>query len=80
MKIIFTKKFINKLDRKVDYIAKDKPVAAEKFRENLISEIEKIPDHPNLYKKSVFFTSEKIRELIFKGYRLFSRLVHQIQY
>ncbi|WP_417431407.1 type II toxin-antitoxin system RelE/ParE family toxin [Halpernia sp.] len=70
MKIIFTKNFLNKLDKQIKYISKDKPKAAEDFRENLIFEIEKIPLNPLSYTKSRFFVDENIRELIFKGYRI----------
>lgn len=70
MKIIFTKVFLNKLDKQVSFIAEDKPIAAEKFRTDLILKIEKIPNQPHAYKKSPFFENENIRELIFKGYRI----------
>lgn len=39
MKIIFTKVFLNKLDKQVSFIAEDKPIAAEKFRTDLILKI-----------------------------------------
>ena len=68
MKLKFTRGFRDKLNAQVDYIAKDKPAAARKFKNDLISRIKKIPDMPFRNRKSIFFDREDIRDLIFKGY------------
>ncbi len=52
----------------MEYIAKDKPAAARKFKNDIISKIKEIPPNPYIYRKSIFFDREDIRDLIFKGY------------
>ena len=69
MNIIISDKFYNKLNRQIKHIAKDKPETAIKFRKAILSEIAKISHRSLSYKKSEFFEDEKIRELIYKGYR-----------
>ncbi|AHM63388.1 hypothetical protein D770_25725 [Flammeovirgaceae bacterium 311] len=68
MKIKITKGFRDKLNAQVEYIAKDKPAAARKFKNDIISRIKGIPAKPYIYRKSIFFDREDIRDLIFKGY------------
>jgi plasmid stabilization system protein ParE len=68
MKIILEDAFKRKLDRQVDFIARDKHQAARKFKKNIISKIKEIPSYPKSYRKSIFFEDENIRDLIFKGY------------
>jgi plasmid stabilization system protein ParE len=68
MKIKVTKKFRDKLNTQVDYIAKDKPSAARKFKEEIILRIKGIVNMPYQNRKSIFFDSNEIREFIYKGY------------
>jgi plasmid stabilization system protein ParE len=68
MKLKFTKGFREKLNAQVDYIAKDKPTAARKFKNDLIARIKEIPEMPFKHRKSIFFNREDIRDLVFKGY------------
>ena len=68
MKLRILKTFGDKLNEQVDYIAKDKPVAARKFKSDILKRIKKIPDMPFANRKSIFFNREDIRDLIFKGY------------
>ncbi|MNK24090.1 hypothetical protein D3C87_423930 [compost metagenome] len=70
MKVVISDKFYKKLDQQVKYIAKDKSETAIKFRKSILLEVKKIPDRMWSYKQSEFFEDEKIRELIFKGYRI----------
>ncbi len=65
-----TSEFRAKLHRQINYIAKDKPMAARKFKKNIYAEIKKIPERKYSYKKSDFFDDNEIREMIFKGYRI----------
>jgi len=55
MKVRITKNFRDKLNKQIDYIAKDKPVTARKFKNDLISRIKGIPDMPYQNRKSIFF-------------------------
>jgi len=56
------------LNDQVEYIAKDKPSSARKFKIDILQEIRKIPYMPYKNRKSIFFNRDDIRDLIFKGY------------
>ena len=60
--------FRDKLNDQVDYIARDKPVAARRFKSDVIKRIKSIPRMPYANRKSIFFDREDIRDLMFKGY------------
>ncbi len=68
MKVEFQDSFVLKLNRQVQYIAKDKPKAARKFKNALLDQCKRLPKHPYLHKKSIYFNREDIRDLPFKGY------------
>lgn len=68
MKVSFEAKFIEKLNDQVQYISKDKPQAARKFKNELIKNLRKDLKQPFHYKKSRYFDDENIRDYIFKGY------------
>lgn len=68
MKIKFSKSFSQRLNDQVDYIAKDKPSAARKFKLELMTRIKKIPEVSYSNRKSIFFDRNDIRDLIYKGY------------
>ena len=68
MKVKITKVFRNKLNSQVEFIAQDKPGAARKFKNDLITRIKEIAAMPYRNRKSVFFDQEEIRDLVYKGY------------
>jgi plasmid stabilization system protein ParE len=68
MKIKITRSFQVKLQEQIEYIAKDKPSAAHKFKNDIIDLICKISSMPYKNRKSIFFNREDIRDLTFKGY------------
>lgn len=68
MKIILNKKYISDLNRQVHYISWDKPLAAKKFKVDLIKNLKKDLQYPFHFKKSIYFDSELIRDYVFKGY------------
>jgi plasmid stabilization system protein ParE len=70
MKISFTDGFVDSLLDQVDYIAKDKPGAARKFKNNLLKNILKDLKQPFNYRKSIYFEEEVIRDYLFKGYTI----------
>jgi len=74
MKIKFTESFKDKLNSQVEYIAKDKSKAARKFKNDLLAKVKKIPEMPYMYRRSIFFEADNIRELIFKGYIVVFRI------
>lgn len=68
MKIRFEKDFLLALNEQVEYIAKDKPRAARKFKSDLIKNLRKDLKSPFHFKKSIYFDTENIRDYVFKGY------------
>lgn len=72
MKIKVLKSFRDKLNHQVEFIAKDKPGAARKFKTEILRRLKEIPKMPLKNGKSIFFEKDEIRDLIFKGlyYRL----------
>ena len=68
MKLRILKSFRDKLNEQVDYIAKDKPGAARKFKVDILKRIKEIPSMPFACRRSIFFDREDIRDLIYKGY------------
>jgi plasmid stabilization system protein ParE len=68
MRIKLTIEFNYDLNDIVNFISKDKPVAARKFKIELIKKIQKDLKHPFLFKKSIYFEEENIRDYVFKEY------------
>lgn len=68
MKIRFEENFIDSLALKLQFIAKDKPLAAKKFKDELIASCKDILHMPYKHRKSIYHDDENIRDLIFKGY------------
>jgi plasmid stabilization system protein ParE len=68
MKIRLTIEFNYDLNDIVDFISKDKPIAARKFKIEIIKKIQKDLKQPFLFKKSIYFEDENIRDYVFKGY------------
>jgi len=68
MKIKITKAFKNKLNLQVDFIAHDKPAAAQKFKDDILVQLSGLINMPYSKRKSMFFNDDNIRDLIFKGY------------
>ena len=74
MKIVFKTTFTDRLARQVKYISFDSPSRAKKFKSDVINQIKKIPYNPTVYRKSIYFDSDDIRDLIFKGYCIVFRI------
>lgn len=71
MKIVFKDTFIRRLENQINFIAQNNPANARKFKNELLSLIKEIPSHPRKHRKSIWFDTEDIRDLIFKGYPLY---------
>ena len=67
IKVNITEDFIFKLNNQVNYIAADKPIAARKFKRNLIKKLKKDLKQPFLFKKSRYYNYENVRDYVFKG-------------
>jgi plasmid stabilization system protein ParE len=74
MKIVFKDTFIIRLEKQIEFIAIDSPKRARKFKTDLFGKIKEIATNPYLYRKSIYFEDENIREMIFKGYTIVFRI------
>lgn len=70
MKINLRESFQNRFLRQLKYIANDNPVAARKFKNDLLNAINGLSLNAWSCRKSIYFEDEKIRDLIFKGYTI----------
>ncbi|MFA9192156.1 type II toxin-antitoxin system RelE/ParE family toxin [Flavobacterium sp. FZUC8N2.13] len=69
MKVKLTIEFNFDLREIVNFIAKDKPLAAKNFKTELIKNIKKDLKQPFHYKESIYSNGdENIRDYVFKGY------------
>jgi len=74
MKIVFKDTFINRLEGQLTYISLDSPKRARKFKADLFMRIKEIQTNPYLCRKSIYFSDENIRDLVFKGYTIVFRV------
>ena len=59
---------------KIKFISKDNPNAAKKFKKELLTKIKTIPSNPQIFRKSIYFDDNSIRDLIYKGYTIVFRI------
>jgi plasmid stabilization system protein ParE len=77
MRIRIKISFSKKIERQIEYIARDSPSNARKFKNELITEIKKILPNPYKHRQSIYFKNKEIRDLVFKGYVIVFRINHQ---
>jgi hypothetical protein len=70
MKIKLTIEFNHDLNEIVDFISKDKTLAARKFKIEIIKMMQKDLTDPFLFKKSIYFEDENIRDYVFKEFTI----------
>jgi plasmid stabilization system protein ParE len=68
LRIKLTIEFNYDLKDLVEFISRDKPLAARKFKSEVVKSIKKDLKQPFLFKKSIYFEDENIRDYVFKGY------------
>lgn len=68
MEIKLTIDFQNDLKNLVEFISKDKPKAARKFKTDLLKNLKTDLKKPYNFKKSIYFDDESHRDYVFKGY------------
>lgn len=68
MKIRYDERFIGDITDILLFIAQNNPRNSTKFKSDLKSAIEKLPDNPYKYRQSIYFENEQIRDLVYKGY------------
>ena len=64
IKVFFTEFYPYSLREQVNYISKDKPIAAKKFKKDLILSLKKDLQNPFHFKKSIHFNDE-IKEITY---------------
>lgn len=79
MKVSFTEDFVLQLRQQIKYIAKDKPIAAKKFKNDLLKNLSKDLLNPYHFKKSIYFREEKYRDYVFKGYTTIIRIESELE-
>ena len=70
MKIKFSDDFYFFLAEIVRFISKGKPLAARKFKKDLINAIKKDLKFPFNYKKSFYYEADFYRDYVFNGYTI----------
>lgn len=76
MKIEFKQSFIERFERQLRFIAHDSPKNAAQFKIDMFKHIKSLPTSPLKCRKSIYFSDETIRDLIFKGYTIVYRIKH----
>jgi plasmid stabilization system protein ParE len=79
MRIDLDDEFFDLLGEIVRFIAKDKPLAARKFKKDLIAAIRKDLKFPYNYKKSFYFNDDSFRDYVFKGYTISYQIIENEQ-
>lgn len=76
MKILYNENFTQELTTIWDFIALDSPYRANKFTQSLRKKIEILPESPYMYRKSIYFDDETLRDLVHKGYIIVYKIDH----
>ena len=70
MKVKLADSFVQKLKRQIDFIARDKPAAARKFKQDILDVVKSLKDKPLAFRRSIYFDNDNIRDATFKGYKI----------
>ena len=74
MKIIWSPLAIDRASEIAEYIARDKPSAAEKWVNTIFSKVEKLRSSPEIGRIVPEIRNEQFRELIYGNYRIIYRV------
>ena len=74
MKIIYKDTFTERLEKQLKYLKKNSPKSALKLKTGLVKRIKTIPENPYLFRKSIYFENDLIRDLIYNGYTVVFRI------
>jgi plasmid stabilization system protein ParE len=81
MIIKFSAKFKFLLEDQVRYIALDKPLAAKKFKKDLLTNLRKDLKNPFLYKESIYSDGDQnVRDYVFKGYTIVYKVNVELEF
>lgn len=74
MKIIWSPLAIDRASEITEYIARDKPSAAEKWVNTIFSKVEQLRSSPEIGRIVPEIRNEQFRELIYGNYRIIYRI------
>jgi addiction module RelE/StbE family toxin len=74
MKIIWSPSAIDRASEIAEYIAQDKPSAAEKWIDTVFSKVERLKSSPEIGRVVPEIKSDQFRELIYGNYRIIYRI------
>lgn len=74
MKIVWSPLSVERASEITDYIAQDKPSAAEKWINNVFSKVEQLKSSPEIGRIVPEINNTKFREIIYGNYRIIYRI------
>jgi len=74
MRIIWSPLAVNRASEIADYIAQDKPSAAEKWIDTVFSKVEQLKSSPEIGRILPEINDSQFRELIYGNYRIIYRI------
>jgi plasmid stabilization system protein ParE len=74
MKIIWSPLVIDRASKIAEYIAQDKPAAAEKWISTVFSKVEQLKSSPEIGRIVPEIRNDQFRELIYGNYRIVYRI------
>jgi plasmid stabilization system protein ParE len=74
MKIVWSPLAIDRASEIADYIAQDKPIAAEKWINTVFSKVEQLKSSPKIGRIVPEIRNNQFRELIYGNYRIIYRI------
>ena len=74
MKIVWSPLAIDRASEIADYIARDKPSAAEKWIDTIFSKVEHLKTSPEIGRIVPEINNSQFREIIFGNYRIIYRI------
>ena len=74
MRIIWSPLAVDRVSELADYIAQDKPSAAEKWIDTVFSKVEQLKSSPKIGRIVPEINDSKFRELIYGNYRIIYRI------
>jgi plasmid stabilization system protein ParE len=66
MRVIYKKSFQNRLLNYLEFIASDNLTAAKRIKSEILEKIQSIPSNPYLYRKSIYFDDQTIRDCVIR--------------
>jgi plasmid stabilization system protein ParE len=74
MKVELYASFIRQLDAQTRYIARDKPSAARRFKQDVLKRAKALSESPYAHRRSNYFDGPEYRDLVFRGYKVIFRI------